>query len=176
MDRLRHTSSVRLLISGDRNCCMIYPWLACSCTAHQLLYLQQTSKGQIYDNSICSGLGYYLCRPCISHLQILDLSLCQWGRLAISLVQAGLQLLSGRRLWVWIQELGHLATRKLQLRKENRAFGFRRLHCGTERLNRVPGVVDIENGIVIVLQVVAVDRNVAGANKTCASFGKFCPC
>lgn len=155
---------------------MIYPWLACSCIDPQLCTCNKNRRGITYNNSICSGLSYYLCRPCISPLQILDLSLCQRGRLPVSLVQARLQLLSGRRLWVWIQELRHLSTWKLQLGKENCAFGSGRLDCGTECLNRIPGVVDIENGIVIVFQVIAMDRNIAGANKTGAAFRKFCSC
>jgi len=108
-------------------------------------------------------------------LQILDLGSGQRRGLAIRFVQARLQMLRRGRLRVRIQKFRYLATWELQLRKEYCASRLCSLASRTECLDCIPGVIDIENSIVVVFQVIAMNRNIASANQASASIRKFYP-
>lgn len=136
--------------------------------------ISHVKKCQTYDNPICSSLSQNLCSPDIAPLQILNLSLGQRTWLPVCLIQTRQQLLARRGLWVRIQKLGYLPTGELQLREEQCASGFCCLHSRTEGFHGVPGVVDVENSIVVVLKVVTVDRDVASANEASATVSKLC--
>jgi hypothetical protein len=47
------------------------------------------------------------------------------------------------------------------------------LHSRTEGFHRVPGIVDIEDGVVVVLKVITVDWDVSSANKARATISKL---
>jgi hypothetical protein len=48
------------------------------------------------------------------------------------------------------------------------------LHSGTEGLHGVPRVVDVEDGVVVVFKVVAMDWDVAGANEAGTAISELC--
>lgn len=74
-------------------------------------------------------------------------------------------MLVGRRLWIGVQEFRDLASRELQLRQENGTSRFGRFGSGCECFHGVPGVVDVEDRIVVVLEIISVDGDVSGADE-----------
>jgi hypothetical protein len=83
-------------------------------------------------------------------------------------------LLVRGRLGVGVQKFGYLPAGELQLWEEKRALGFGCLHSRTECLHGIPGVVDIEDGVVVILEVVAMNWDVAGADEASTTISKLC--
>lgn len=72
-----------------------------------------------------------------------------------------------------VQELGYLSTWELELRETDGTPGLRRFDGRGKGRHRVPGVVRVENSIIVVLQVVAMDRNVAEADQAGTAIRQF---
>jgi hypothetical protein len=62
----------------------------------------------------------------------------------------------------------------LQLWEEERASGFSCLHSRTECLHGIPRVVDIEDSVVVVFKIVAMNWDVASADEAGTPISKLC--
>lgn len=125
--------------------------------------------GLAYDDAICPSFGQDLSSPDISARQLLNLLHRKRLWLAIRLIQTWLELNTRRGTWLWIQEFGHLTTWILQLRENNSPSRLGGFDCWGECSDGIPGVARVEDGVVVVLEVVSVDGDVAEADETCAA-------
>ena len=72
-----------------------------------------------------------------------------------------------------VQELGHLTTRILQLGQADGTARLGGADSGSKSSDRVPRVARIEDGVVVVFEVVAVDWDVAEADDTSTAVRKL---
>ena len=127
-----------------------------------------------YNDSIGPCFGQNLCGPYISRYELVDLCLVQCSWFAVCFVERGLQLHIRRRFRVLVQKLGHLATRELQLRQTDCAARLCGADGGCKCFDGIPRISRIEHSVIVVFQIVSVDRDVTKADKACSTVRELC--